>query len=128
MRLMFVLLIVASTAGAWQYPKQVRNNYVSACMNYRPRSQCVCQIDYIQTQFSIDEFSAVERRMRAGASTSFDISVLKTSQEICADTRSTEQIESENRRIQQENNNLDRQIDYWERERQKAATKRGPKY
>ncbi|MDX1766193.1 MAG: hypothetical protein R3313_04550 [Candidatus Saccharimonadales bacterium] len=67
-----------------EYSESLRSEFVSSCTaSAQNEAYCICSYQALQERLSAAEFEALDRRMKDGATTQFDIEVLSEVAGVC---------------------------------------------
>ena len=62
-----LFLSSCSTGKINAYPEDIKANFINSCVNSGSnQGQCYCMIEKFQIKYTLEEFSAIELKMKAG--------------------------------------------------------------
>lgn len=82
--LIVLFFMVVLPLHASQYPQHVQANFINGCMlGGGTRNYCVCTLNWIQRNMSLNNYLAMESRMSVGNTTDADIQFLRRAGNSC---------------------------------------------
>lgn len=59
---------VASNGASGEYPQEVKDAFLSSCVGAGSDAMfCACVLDKVQKKYSLEEFTAIESKLKAGS-------------------------------------------------------------
>ena len=67
---LFSIITISSCNSKHEYPPDVTQNFMNSCQeNGGSQGMCSCVLEQIQKKYTIEEFSTIEVKIKAGQST-----------------------------------------------------------